>query len=196
VARLKKEPDPEVVLALPKNSWLLSSAVNLKLLKKQTDLLGKHIAIMTRDEKGRQFAAAQGFEVAEPDYLNRTAANIDVNKRLKRRVGPAPEPVQKPAATAKSRTAQLMPWEQQQEQTPAAETQMAEASIVETPAQQFQKIELQPEDRASLEQPGRKNKWLWRSVIAALVLFALIVVFVLPSAQITVYALTQPISRD
>ncbi|PIR96109.1 MAG: hypothetical protein COT92_02800 [Candidatus Doudnabacteria bacterium CG10_big_fil_rev_8_21_14_0_10_42_18] len=61
VARVKKAHGDKVVLVCPKRCQLFSDSINLRLLKKQTDLLGKKIAILTMDEKGQMFAKEAGF---------------------------------------------------------------------------------------------------------------------------------------
>lgn len=69
-ARLKAEPVAEFVLVFPKRSYLFSDPLNLKLLKKQLDILKKQARIMTMDERGQQAAAAAGF-MLEPVPVRR-----------------------------------------------------------------------------------------------------------------------------
>ena len=56
IIRLKAPKLPQMVLVCPKRCFLFSDGINLKLLKKQTDALGKEIFILTMDEKGQGFS--------------------------------------------------------------------------------------------------------------------------------------------
>lgn len=64
IDRLKKTTETEVHLIVPKEAALLQSIVNLKLLKKQADSLGKEIQIITHDKVGRNLAEQVGIHSA------------------------------------------------------------------------------------------------------------------------------------
>ncbi|RJO62091.1 hypothetical protein C4544_01160 [candidate division WS5 bacterium] len=64
IDRLKKTSETEVHLVVPKEAALLQSIVNLKLLKKQADALGKEIQIITHDKVGRNLAEQVGIHSA------------------------------------------------------------------------------------------------------------------------------------
>lgn len=59
--RLRHNSAKQVILVCPKRSYLFSDSINLRLLKKQTDLLRKEIFILTMDEKGQLYAREAGF---------------------------------------------------------------------------------------------------------------------------------------
>lgn len=61
VERLKKESASEVVLVCPKRCFLFNDSINLRLLKKQTELLKKTVSILTMDERGQMYAKEAGF---------------------------------------------------------------------------------------------------------------------------------------
>jgi hypothetical protein len=63
VERLKHNSATQLVLVCPKRSFLFSDGVNLRLLKKQTELLGKELFILTMDEKGQLYAREAGFQL-------------------------------------------------------------------------------------------------------------------------------------
>ncbi len=63
VARLDRERGDDVVLVFPKKSFIFSDSINLRLLKKQIDMLGKKVSILTMDTKGQMFAKEAGFNL-------------------------------------------------------------------------------------------------------------------------------------
>ena len=71
-AKLRRETAPELVLVVPKKSQLFSDSINLRLLKKQADLLGKKVSIMTMDEMGQAYAKEAGFTLK---HLAKTAGS-------------------------------------------------------------------------------------------------------------------------
>ncbi|MEK7447298.1 MAG: hypothetical protein AAB632_00645 [Patescibacteria group bacterium] len=61
IDRLKKTAEADIHLVVPKEAALLQSIVNLKLLKRQADNLGKQIQIITHDKVGRNLAEQVGI---------------------------------------------------------------------------------------------------------------------------------------
>ena len=64
IDRLRKTQESEIHLVVPKEAALIQSIVNLKLLKKQADNLGKQIQIITHDKVGRNLAEQVGLHSA------------------------------------------------------------------------------------------------------------------------------------
>lgn len=64
IDRLKKTAEADIHLVVPKEAALLQSIVNLKLLKRQADTLGKQIQIITHDKVGRNLAEQVGISSA------------------------------------------------------------------------------------------------------------------------------------
>lgn len=65
VDKLKNSEVPSLDIVIPKDALLLKSVVNLKLLKRQADSLGKEIAIVTQDKVGKKLAEQIGLAVIE-----------------------------------------------------------------------------------------------------------------------------------
>ena len=53
--RIKHARVKEIILVVPKHAELFSSIVNLRILKRKTDELEKHIEIMTNDPYGKKY---------------------------------------------------------------------------------------------------------------------------------------------
>lgn len=65
VDKIKKVKSQDIALVIPRGADLIQSIINLKLLKKQVDLLGKNIVIVTGDELGRNLAVRASFATAK-----------------------------------------------------------------------------------------------------------------------------------
>jgi hypothetical protein len=63
VKRLKKSAAEEITLVVPRKAVLLQSIVNLKILKKEANRLGKKIVINTTDKIGKNLSTKAGFVV-------------------------------------------------------------------------------------------------------------------------------------
>lgn len=83
VDKLKGTEHVAVDLVIPKEALLLQSVVNLKILKKQADSLGKEIAIVTQDKVGKKLAEQVGIAVMskpgeEPKVVHMTEGEKEV----------------------------------------------------------------------------------------------------------------------
>lgn len=65
VDRLRKAKSKEVVIVVPKRAILIQSIVNLKLLKKEADGLGKELIIVTQDKFGKMLIEKAGIAVEQ-----------------------------------------------------------------------------------------------------------------------------------
>lgn len=63
IDKVRKVKTPDIILVVPKRAVLLQSIVNLKLLKKQAEILGKHIILVTADQIGCNLASRVGLVV-------------------------------------------------------------------------------------------------------------------------------------
>jgi len=102
IDKLKQSKTGRLNLVVPREATLLQSVVNLKLLLKEAESLGKEIAIITADKIGRNLAAQVGITVFEsvkdqqpiyqppaPEITSQDIIEIDAQERLK-------QPPQKP----------------------------------------------------------------------------------------------------
>lgn len=71
IDKLKKSESSSVGLVIPRNSALIHSIVNLKLLKKQAQKLEKEIALVTTDKVGKNIASQVGIQVYEDVHAKR-----------------------------------------------------------------------------------------------------------------------------
>lgn len=53
----------EIILVVPIGAQILQSLINLKLLKREADNLGKKVGIITQDKNGQRLAKKAGFEI-------------------------------------------------------------------------------------------------------------------------------------
>ncbi|HEX3095871.1 MAG TPA: hypothetical protein VHQ20_02000 [Patescibacteria group bacterium] len=96
VNKLKREKAVDVVLVFPKQSYVFSDGINMRLLKKQLDMLGKNISILTMDERGKAYAEEAGFALKSMPRSLRANSLSDIRPRT------APAPVTITEGFAKS----------------------------------------------------------------------------------------------
>lgn len=65
VDRLRKAKAQEIIIVVPKRALLIQSIVNLKLLKKEADHLGKQIILVTQDKLGKLLVEKAGIAVEQ-----------------------------------------------------------------------------------------------------------------------------------
>lgn len=72
IDKLKSMPDAKsVALVVPKSASILQSVVNLKILKKEAEVLDKELALITKDKIGRNLASQVGLSVYDNANLTR-----------------------------------------------------------------------------------------------------------------------------
>ena len=65
VDRLRKSQAEEIIIVVPKRALLIQSIVNLKLLKKESDGMGKQVVIVTQDKLGKLLVEKTGILVQQ-----------------------------------------------------------------------------------------------------------------------------------
>lgn len=225
VDKLKREKGDEVVLVFPKKSFIFSDSINLRLLKKQIDMLNKKVFILTMDERGQNYAQEAGFELKRMPKTQRAQSFSDIRRRTTpapktvavMSTGFDPEPVEMPEpaeiAPKRKRTAVL--------KTPSKISKVAAAPLepvtaksksikrpnvrisdaAELPVTHVEKQEnffLPPDEKIIAPTHKRKTyrAYVVGFVALALIIILLLLLVVLPSANVVIYAKSQSVSRD
>jgi hypothetical protein len=191
--KLSREAAHDVVLVFPKGSIIFSDELGMQRLFVHAQELGKSVTIVTADPKGQRAAAAAGFAIGDVSMLRSPGAPMDnVRRSVKpvakapavRVAAPAPKPVPIPAPV------------------------FVPPVYVAPPVRLVQQVHSEPEplpeplpeQEVSSQQYQPKSRNLTKYFIAAAVLagvlLAILAVFILPQAAITVYVQTQPLTRD
>ncbi len=174
VAKIQRANSSELTLVLPKGAMLLSNVINLKLLKKQIDLMGKQAFILTMDGQGQYRAMEAGFELLTFDMMRK---GIRPEARSLPVRAPKPSPVVEPVA---------MPIFSRATDFERDILTQAPKTILESKKPKPLKI------REARENSG--GRWIPFTILSLVILIILALV-VVPQARITVFAHTQPISR-
>lgn len=203
-AKLKRELSDELVLVVPKKSQLFSDSINLRLLKKQADLLGKKVAIMTMDEAGQMYAKEAGFVLKHVSKTLGTKRPDDIRMAPRRAPEPNVSPTQPVARLP--RTSPVRPAQEVVKRVvrkaapiiPAARVAIKDTVFPQTTKPGKADL-FKPQIQQELSKARRttSTQRMVLGFVAASVAIILVVVFVLlPQASITVYAKTQAVSRD
>lgn len=214
IDKLKREKGAEVVLVFPKKSFIFSDSINLRLLKKQIDIMGKKVFILTMDERGQSYAQDAGFELKHMPKTLRANSFSDIRKRTAR----------VPATVAVISQGFDEPVEVAEEipviETPVAEkprtpvkksaaatltkavrrpnVRVTDATPMPLPPVQKQENFFLPPDSKIITPQKRKSYRAYAVgfVAIALIVILLLVLVVLPSASVVVYAKSQSVARD
>lgn len=227
VTKVKAQKGEDVVLVIPKDAYVLADSINLRLLKKQTDMLGSKVSILTMDETGQIYAREAGFSLRRLPKISRSNTFSDIRpqrvsalatfgKNLKGHK-PTPRPVSTPTIPVKpKKTAASRPvaksstvgiaagkiLEHRGAKAVATRNNRLANSDWLTPSaggltSKSDNVFMPPGSRSN--KPPRRRSY--RKVALAFVALALIavmalVIVVLPSANVTVYARSQTVARD
>ncbi len=205
--RLKHQSSAQIVLVCPKRCFLFSDSINLKLLKKQADLLGKEVFILTMDEKGQAYAQEAGFELKYLPKASPSKAFSDIKILTRSAIpaqAPSVEPVHSPLAEAaigiKNIAQKIVPAKILDTASQPAQPKAAAVKFEET------KVEIRDffypnvgEIRQDfVREPGKTHtrKIITGLVAVSLILVLLLVFVILPKATVVVYPKTEPVTRD
>lgn len=205
INQLKREKSSEAVLVFPKRSFIFSDSINLRLLKKQIDMLGKKVSILTMDERGQMYAQEAGFDLK---HLPKSVRNNSFSD-IRRRTAPVPETVAPPIEVEEPPA-----FLKKKKKVPASiifTNSRAEAPVKSRPTSKVTSKTLEPlmparaKDNVFLppstkphNAPRRKSyrAYVVGAIALVLIVVLLLVLVVLPSANVVVYANTQSVARD
>ncbi len=217
VTQLKREKASELVLVCPKGSYIFSESINLRLLKKKIDMLGKTVSILTMDSKGQAYAREAGFDLKYMPKTKSPGALSDIRPARKPSFSSssqskAPKVVAKPSnavvpvRTNTNRTSILSNKIAKPSRrigglgTIKTKTVISTAPVatVRGPDNLYVSKEFSANKvKQKSAKPKRKaTTWLVSLVGLGLIASLVAALFVLPSAKITVYGKSQTIARD
>jgi len=195
VGKLKKINSSSLVLVCPKRCFLFKDQINLHLLKKQADLAGKEISILTMDEKGRGYARRAGFKLKSLllEKGRRSFSDISPGKRLEPANEPKVQSTKKVSGLAKLLAFGSKP-EQFSKEKPGSLNENSVSPKILVADSVFPSEIKQAHE---LKQHKHKNQRRVAALAAASLLIILLVFFVvLPKATVIVYPKTEPVTRD
>lgn len=201
-ARLKKESADEVILVIPKKSQIFSDSINLRLLKKQADVLGKTVSIMTMDEIGQMYAKEAGLDLRFLPHTETAKGPSDIRRLVRDKSKPATSITRSSRVGATS--TRTVPSRKTVERKTSPAIKAATVAITDTIFPQVDNAVQAVKNSMQLFPPSERTKsWGFKFnrfsigfvIIAALLVLAL-VTLILPRADIIVYAKTQSVARD
>lgn len=224
VAKIRAYKGEEVVLVIPKDSYLLGDSINLRLLKKQVDLLSTKVSVLTMDITGKMYAREAGFPLKRLPRVAPSKSFSDVRasgatkifkpheveevmeeeaplepavpsrKKLVRRTTSVTAAPVNVAAP-RVNSAKVYKSQRQVAASNLPSDWLTESKHKTRPLSE--NIYMPPESGAK-QLPRRRSylKWSMGFVAVSLIAVLVLVLVVLPSASVTVYAKAQNVSRD
>jgi len=214
VARIKREKADKVVLVCPKRCFLFNDSINLRLLKKQVDLLKKEVFILTMDERGQIYAKEAGFQLR---YLpksspSKTFSDIRVAKETKRDNQQTEEKEEKSHGALSSTVQEIKNIAKLWGKYPEVEKRKNKAGGVGRPQEAVPQLNhaappmVKVTDTIFLERQlkrveSKKPRLRYHKLATGLVVISLLLILsvmfiILPKATVVVYPRTEPITRD
>ncbi len=169
VAKINQDRGTEVTLVFPSGSKLFSDQANLEILKTKIDEFGKKVSFFLQDQNHAQLVADVGFSVR--GTRRPVKPRLRVQPKVVQEVIGQPEPIQEFVAEP----------------------------IIQRPTQPILEPVYHSKPRiinAEAVKKKRKKRGLIASIVAILIIALLLGTFVLPQVSLTIYAHSQPISRD
>lgn len=222
VAKIKAQKTEELVLVIPKEAYILADSINLRLLKKQVDILGNKVSILTMDTTGQMYAKEAGFPLRQLPKISRSHGFSDIRPMVQSKsistrdvIATSSKPKKVAEATTsqttkKTRSAVLSPEVASAKvfthRSPAKTVLKSPHPIKETSWLTPDPKDLRskpdnvfiPPNNKTNKPPQRRSyrKLLVAFVAIVLIVVTALVVVVLPGANVVVYARSQTVARD
>ncbi|MBI5530884.1 MAG: hypothetical protein HY918_05335 [Candidatus Doudnabacteria bacterium] len=200
VTRLKHQSAKQIVLVCPKRCFLFNDSINLRLLKKQTDMLGKEIFILTMDERGQLYAKEAGFGLKFLPKSHGSSAFSDVKISKKQ---PLTQQEPEEAETKANPITEVVGEIKHFAQNILPEKQPVKRSaIVKSPVPKVATLDriFENEDFAQNTDPKAAKSKVYKSLVGLLVISVMVILvvyfLVLPKATVVVYPKSEPVTRD
>lgn len=202
VTRLKHQSAKQLVLVCPKRCFLFNDSINLRLLKKQTDLMGKEVFILTMDEKGQLYAKEAGFglKFLPKSHVSASFSDVKLPHKEKPAVQEAePNIFTEAVKEIKHVTEQFAPakilakhhTEEPKHSVKPSTESLPKIKVVENFFADDVREKVAPEEKK------KRGGKIFVGLLAILVITGLILNFVvLPKASVAVFPKTEPVTRD
>jgi hypothetical protein len=196
IARVRQEPQNELALVFPRRCYLFSDPLNVKLLKKQLDILHKRAAIMTMDERGQAAAAEAGFPLLEVPTRRVHGSVGDMRSPVAASKEPAVE-LKTVVVETNSKKRVTHPTEDTKKgavSRPMPSLAVHDTIFSDIPKRSSFVTQEKQEQKAHVL---AKTRTIVLGAAALLVLLAFVIFsYVLPKATVVVYAKSEPVNRD
>ncbi len=202
VTRLKHNSAKQIVLVCPKRCFLFNDSINLRLLKKQVDLMSKEVFILTMDEKGQLYAKEAGFglKFLPKSHTSSSFSDVHIPKRK-----PAPQTRESVDPSENLFSGAVKEIKQVAQKFVPAKivskhvADEAEKAMVESSKLGITDNFFPSEVKEKIQQKEKKSKPK-KALVGALVLVVLaglvLNFLILPKATVAVFPKTEPVTRD
>lgn len=202
VSRFKHNPAKQAILVCPKRCFLFNDSINLRLLKKQMDLLGKELFILTMDERGQLYAKEAGFGLKFFPKSHGASAMSDIKRPVHKVIdtptqslNPISSAVNEIKHIAKKITASVAPVEPPKLSVSSKALNVKELQKVKI-VDSFFPSELEANYKTPETKKSHTQKIVTGVVAITLIVILLVVFVILPKAYVLVYAKSEPVTRD
>lgn len=210
-AKIKAHKGEDVVLVIPKDSYLLGDSINLRLLKKQVDVLKNKVYVLTMDPTGQMYAREAGFPLKRLPRISPSGSFSDIRQP---RVTSAPMIDQSAVEEQVKPVVKSTPVKRKATKPRSVSAPVVESArilrhkpVVSDISEKIPKPKSQnnffipPEsnqDGHLVTLPKRRS---YKKVVIGFLAFCLVVLIllttiILPSGEVVVYAKSQAVSRD
>ena len=203
-----------MVLVCPKRCFLFNDSINLRLLKKQTDLIKKTVHILTMDERGQTYAKEAGFNLKFLPKVSKVSSMSDIGSGRNRRTAPEDQTIkvekklEKPAPVLvktekKLKTAHIpkIEVEEKNEVSKNTKNNFVQNEVAEvTISNSGVKDNIFPSEVSESFQEKKNGKSVWKVVtgflIISIAVLAGLFFYVLPKGEVVIFPKSESLIRD